>query len=442
MSAFLDILNDYLGVFVVSFIVTIAATPIMRRIAISQGIIDRPDEARKQHKIPIAYLGGVGVFLGMLAGIAFAFLGWGMTIPASVFDFHPSQFDQDMKLMFPVILGMAVITVTGLIDDVVGLDPRLKIVGQLFAAAALAMQDIGTELAAGVLRPIGSLIDNPDLTWSFDIGMQIPMISPTGMLEVDLVYWTGTGAIAVFVLGACNASNLIDGLDGLLSGVTAIAAASLTVVAIMLAMADDSPLDGVRIVLALALLGGCMGFLPHNFNPASIFLGDTGSLLLGYMTIVLVLSLGQTGQTHLVIAGLIIYSIPIIDTTLAIVRRKLAGKRMSDADDQHLHHMLKRTLGVKGAVLTLYAIGTAFGIIGVWLTDGRVRVVFTVALVMACFIGVYAVKVARKAAFEAEAQAADKRSAGQLRESAEHHSNSPEQKPANSSDPVVSPASS
>jgi UDP-GlcNAc:undecaprenyl-phosphate GlcNAc-1-phosphate transferase len=125
--------------------------------------------------------------------------------------------------------------------------------------------------------------------------------------------------------------------------------------------------------------------------------------LLGYLTIVLVLSLGDTGKTHFVVAGLIIYAVPIIDTVLAIVRRKLAGKSMSEADDQHLHHMLKRSLGVKGAALTLYAIAAVFATLGVVLTEGRVRIVFTFALVLGAFIGVTAVKIARRAAIEADA---------------------------------------
>src|SRR6185369_10438896 len=98
----------------------------------------------------------------------------------------------------------------------------------------------------------------------------------------------------LFVLGACNASNLIDGLDGLLSGVTAIANVGLLIIALGLAAADDGPRDGARIVLGLAVLGACLGFLPHNLNPATIFLGDAGSLLLGYCTIVIVLMLGDT----------------------------------------------------------------------------------------------------------------------------------------------------
>jgi UDP-GlcNAc:undecaprenyl-phosphate GlcNAc-1-phosphate transferase len=399
MSA-VDIFHGYILVFVVAFLVTVVATPVMRRLAIANGIVDRPSEARKAHRVPIAYLGGVAVFLGLFAGVVTSF--FGPELPSEMYQQHVP--DEDMTLIpFSILLGITVITITGLWDDVFGLDPRLKISGQLLAAAALAMNNVGVRVAQGVLAPFGDLIGNPELTFI----IPVPFL-PTGAIAIDMIYWFGTAIIAVFVLGACNASNLIDGLDGLLSGVTAIAAAGLAVIACLMAAAGDGAigdpttpnLDGPRVVLCLALLGACLGFLPHNFNPATIFLGDCGSLLLGYMTIVIILTLGNTGKTHYVIAGLVIYSIPIIDTVLAIVRRKLAGRPMSSADDQHLHHMLKRALGVKGAVLILYAMGLVFALLGVWLTFGRVRLVFTVALVVVAFIGVTAVKIARREALE------------------------------------------
>jgi UDP-GlcNAc:undecaprenyl-phosphate GlcNAc-1-phosphate transferase len=181
----------------------------------------------------------------------------------------------------------------------------------------------------------------------------------------------------------------------------------LLIIALTLAVTDDGPRDASRIILCLALLGACLGFLPHNFNPASIFLGDCGSLLLGYCTIVIILSLGDTGWTQLVLAGLVIYALPIIDTTLAIARRKVSGRKISDADDQHLHHMLKRALGVKGAVLALYGIAAGFAALGVALSEGRGRVTYAITLIFAAFIGVTSFKVARKEQIEREAAAFD-----------------------------------
>ncbi len=397
----LDIFHGYIGVFVIAFLVALFATPVMRRLAIANGIIDRPNEARKVHRVPIAYLGGVGVFLGIIAGILFSYLApW-----HGLINFHTTKWTNDVgfpiHVPFSVVAGMTVVMLVGLLDDVLDISPRAKIGGQLFAAACLAMEDVGTKVAYQLLFPIGKWLGHESLSWQIPLPLPIPLVGDH--ITLDVVYWTGTGIIAIFVLGACNASNLIDGLDGLLSGVTAISTSGLLVVALGLAAADAGKLDGARIVLCLAVLGGCMGFLPHNFNPAVIFLGDCGSLLLGYCTIVIVLTLGDEGRTDLVIAGLVIYSIPILDTVLAIIRRKLSGKSIADADDQHLHHMFKRALGVKGAVLCLYAIALLFAALGIILTMGKARVTYSVVAVVTLFIAVTAIKIARRRALEDQA---------------------------------------
>jgi len=397
----LGIFNGYLAIFVVAFVVTLVATPIMRRLALSNGIVDDPSDARKVHRKPVAYLGGVAVFLGLMAGVFFSYItpafGGGL---GALLNFHPTRFTgvdgiSPHAVPISILMGMTIIMLLGLIDDVVGTLPRLKIAGMFVAGAALAYEDVGVRLAQGVLGPtLGALLNNHDLTWT----IQLPFMGSP--MVFDLIYWTGTAIIALFVLGACNASNLIDGLDGLLTGVTSIAALGLLVIALSLALVDDGPRDGQRLVLAMALLGACLGFLPHNFNPATIFLGDCGSLLLGYTTIVIVLMLGDRGQTHLVLAGLVIYAIPIIDTVLAIVRRKLAGKSVSEADDQHLHHMLKRSFGVKGAVFTLYGIGLGFAILGVAMSLWQARAIYALALIFASYIVVIAIKKARMVADE------------------------------------------
>ena len=138
----LDFLNSYSWVFIVAFVVTLVATPFVRHLAIAMEIVDKPNEARKQHKFPIAYLGGFAVFLGVMAGIAYSY-----TIqsgPAATFAPIPVS----------IVIGIVAITFTGLADDVWGWDPRLKIAGQLVAAAARAVQDIGTRVAEGVLQPL------------------------------------------------------------------------------------------------------------------------------------------------------------------------------------------------------------------------------------------------------------------------------------------------
>ncbi len=403
----LEIFHGYVGVFVVAFLTTLLATPLMRRVAIRYGVIDRPVVARKIHKAPTPYLGGLAVYLGILLASLFAY-----AAPLhGLINFHASKHAAHGLpggLSIWILIGMTVIMACGLLDDIKGIHPRAKIAGMLFAAAALATQDIGVRVAAGVMIPAAKALGIATHTVAGleTILLNIPL--PGGVLSFDIVYWVGTAVIAIFVLGACNASNLIDGLDGLASGVTAIANAGLLVIALSMARSDDGVLDGARIVLCLGVLGACLGFLPYNFNPANIFLGDAGSLLLGFCTIVTVLTFGDTGRTDLVLAGLIIYLIPIIDTSLAIVRRKLAGRSISDADDQHLHHMLKRALGVKGAVLVLYGIAGGFAVLGITLSEGRARVTYALTLVVVAFIGVTAFKIARR---NQEAQAEEERAA-------------------------------
>jgi len=396
----LSIFNGYLGVFVAAFLVTLIAAPIMRRLAIANGVVDLPADGRKEHPLPVAYLGGAAVFLGLLAGIAYSYFAPLTSLP--LIEFHASEVNL-RPVPISVLLGLTLIMLAGLLDDVVGVSPRIKISGQLLAAAALAMDDVGVKVAAGVLKPIGSLIGNQELFYTIDLPFTIPGLGAE--LPIDIIYWTGTAIIAVFILGACNASNLMDGLDGLLTGVTAIAAGALLLISLGLAAASDGPLDASRVILCLALLGACLGFLPHNFNPATIFLGDSGSLLLGFLTIVLILSLGDTGKTQLVVAGLIIYSLPIIDTTLAIVRRRMSGRPMSEPDNEHIHHLLRRSMDVKKAVFVLYGIAAVFGGLGVLISEGRARVAYVAAMVIAAFIGVTAVKIARRRALELQAEA-------------------------------------
>jgi UDP-GlcNAc:undecaprenyl-phosphate GlcNAc-1-phosphate transferase len=391
-----SILSNYLVVFVVAFLVCLVTVPIMRKMAIRYGIVDWPNE-RKVHRQPIAYLGGIAVYLGLMAGVLIAYL--------PNFPYHSPYVDAPPTA---ILLGITLILLTGVVDDVWGLSPRIKVGGQLLAAAALAVEDVGVKVAGGLMRPLGEFFGNPDLTYVIPMPTDLPIVG-TGM-EIDLIYWFGTGIIAICVLGACNASNLIDGLDGLLAGTTSITAAGLLIISLflaetMLGSPTDRPggLDAARIVLSLALLGACLGFLPYNFNPANIFLGDAGSLLLGFTTISIILMLGERGFTHLVLAGLIVYAVPCIDTALAIVRRKMAGRPIMSPDDQHLHHMLKRSgLGVKGAVFVLYGIATAFCILGVALVFFRGRVAYACTLVLASFVGVTAIKIARRHLVEQE----------------------------------------
>ena len=396
----LQLINGYAPVFIVAFGVTLLATPVVRRIAVDSGIIDMPDRQRKLHSYPVAYLGGLSVFLGVLMAM----------LTASLL----TRDDVSLLRSVPwsIIVGMVAIMLTGLADDIWKWDPRLKVAGQLIAAAALAIEDIGPRLAEGALTP---MFGSPEDT--------LLHIGSFAVLNSTLFYWIGTGLVALFVVGGCNAANLIDGLDGLLSGTTAIMAIGLLSISLLMALHDqpkdlDQSLIGTRVVLSLALLGATLGFLPYNFNPAMIFLGDCGSLLLGYLCVVIIMTFGEQGQTELVLSGLVVFALPILDTILAIIRRRLAGLPFHSADSNHIHHLLKRSLGtVRKAVLALYAITAAFGVLGVTMaavrlfTETRVLTVVALAFALFAFISAVAIKVARQASWQLQAKTDDRAAA-------------------------------
>ena len=275
----------------------------------------------------MAYLGGVAIFLGWVAGVVF-----------SLFQYYRYGADpMDLNPLKSILFGAAVITVIGLIDDVYGISPRVKVGGQLIAAAALAGQTVGMRLVQDVLGIVG-LSGAP---W--------------------LVYVLGAAVITLFVLGGCNSMNLLDGLDGLATGVGIISCLGFLFIAVYIVLqppvqlspdltdsarriaaanlAADEMMGPVRVVMCLALLGALLGFLPYNFNSATIFMGDAGSLLLGFLCISIMLLFAHTQPAgpKFVTASLIVFAVPITDTSLAIIRRKLRGQPLSSPDNQHLH---------------------------------------------------------------------------------------------------------
>ncbi len=379
-----DILLSSLPVLVVAFLVTLLVTPLFRRLAISRNIVDTPSESRKVHSKAVPYFGGLAIATGLLVSLLLSY---------PLIEQWPLGF-REVPIM--ILVGMIVICFTGLLDDVKQCDSWIKVAGMLVAAAGLALSNVGTRVAAGLLD------------YLFDIDQVMPWSLQFSGYSLNLTELIGGIIIGIFVLGGCNATNLIDGLDGLLSGVVAVIAIGLLVLSLVL-VGEINPIEveriqsslappgsqpqmdvtlaGVRVVLCLALLGSVLGFLPHNFNPATIFLGDCGSLLLGYMCIVIILMLGEAGQTHLVLAGLIIFSIPIIDTLLAIVRRFVQGVPLWNPDDKHLHHILKRRVGsVRGAVLSIYGIGILFATLGAGLGILWLKEIIPATLIYIAFL--------------------------------------------------------
>ncbi|MEO0964936.1 MAG: MraY family glycosyltransferase [Planctomycetota bacterium] len=377
-----QVLAPYMSVFFLAFLVSLVATPLMRSLALANGIVDVPDLLRKNHREPIAYLGGVAIFIGWLIGI----LGCNFVVPHT-FDVP----DGGITVEFPIsiVIGGIAIVMTGMLDDIYGISPRLKIGGQLFAAAGLALDDIGHRFVENSLGLLG-----------------------LGFVPEVVVYCLGTVLLAFLVVAGCNAVNLIDGLDGLAAGVCAIATLGFLAVATLVAVnalgnADIAvaslATDPIRIVMCLAVVGAILGFLPYNFNPATIFMGDAGSLLLGFFGVTSILLFADTGGAALKlgIACLIIFGVPITDTSLAIIRRKMRGKPIFSPDNEHLHHLLRRSgYTVRQSVGILYAVAVGFAVIGVGMVamDLELRYVLAVFAVIYAFIFVTMYKVARNLA--------------------------------------------
>ena len=354
------VLSPYVVVFCTAFLIAYAFTPVMRVVAVAYGIVDQPDKLRKLHEKPVAYLGGVAVFLGFIAALAVS-----MFFAQNHNPFlEPEQ--RLIKIPAAFLASTFVVAALGFLDDIKGVRPKLKILGQLAAAATLFFSGIGDEIAK---QPVAGLAEWMHL----DLGLRIP-----ALLENGLSYALSAAVVAVIVVFCCNASNLMDGLDGLCGGITAIIALGLIFVAAHLAMGgpvERAPTDAVRLVIAVALLGGVLGFLPYNFNPASIFMGDTGSLLLGFIIAASIISLGETG-TKWMMGGLVMFSLPVLDTALAFARRYVNKRPFFSADRHHFHHQLvSRGLTVRRAVVLSYALTIFFVACGCLLIFLRTRFV-------------------------------------------------------------------
>lgn len=299
--------------FLVAFAVALLVTPQTKKLAIRLGVYDKPD-ARKVHKGLMTRLGGLGIFAGFVCG----FILYG--------DFS--------RPMMGLLAGSAFVTMVGFYDDIKNISPKLKLLGQIIAAVILMV--FGLRLEFFTIPFTDSIID-------------------LGIFSYPLTL--------LWVVGVCNAVNLIDGLDGLASGVSAVAALSIGVVAYASGMISVA-------VVCVVLLGSILGFLRWNFHPAHLFMGDCGSLFLGFILAVLSLMDISEGVTMIGLAvPIIILGIPILDTFFAIIRRKLSHKPIFEADKGHFHHrLLSMGLSHRDTVLIIYAITFFFGTIAVLIT--------------------------------------------------------------------------
>ena len=370
-----EVLSPYIYVFYAAFIVSFLFTPVMRTVATYYNIIDEPDSVRKMHNTPVAYLGGVAVFLGWIAGLALSqFLSLHRSEPGLLPYVH---------VRFSIVLGACVIVILGLWDDIRRINPWMKIGGQVFAAVCLLIEGVGVRCAGPLLSPLGTRIQQfmgPQMLSSLGLPLSDSPLFPDWF-----IIGVSSALVIALVVFCCNATNLMDGLDGLCGGVTAIIAAGFLFLAVHMAMYGggiNSNWDALRVVLGLALLGALLGFIPYNFNPASIFMGDTGSMFLGFACATTLILMAQE-RPKWFLASMVIFALPVLDTILAFARRYVNGRPVFSPDKFHFHHQLvARGFTVKQTVMISYGLAIAFALLGVTIVFMRTRYAVAVYLVV------------------------------------------------------------
>ena len=281
--------------------------PLVRWIAIHIGALDYPNE-RKVHKKPMPVLGGLMMFFGFLFGYRF---------------FAPKS-----TQMLSVLIGSFILVITGIIDDIKPLKAKEVIIGQL--AAALVVVFYGKIL----------LNDVSFFGFYFDFG------------------WLAYPLTVIFIIAVMNIINLIDGLDGLAAGIGTIFFTTIGVIAFIM-----HNIGSLEITLTFIMLGACLGFLIFNFNPAKIFMGEIGSMFLGFMIAVVCLVGFKAVTLTSLVVPLLILAIPILDTFFAILRRVINHKPIYVADKKHLHHqLLNKKFSQKATVLIIYGVNILFSL--------------------------------------------------------------------------------
>ncbi|WP_448617827.1 glycosyltransferase family 4 protein [Geodermatophilus sp. URMC 65] len=372
-------MREYVVVLLTAGLVTYLATPVVRLAAVRLRMMAAPRE-RDVHVIPTPRGGGVAMYLGVAAAVLVA-----TRLPALQRTFDDSQ-------TAAVLVAGGLICALGVLDDKFGLDALTKLTGQIAAAGVMVL--LGVQLLY-VFLPVA---DIGTLSLGADIGVPLTLL-----LTVLTV----------------NALNFIDGLDGLAAGVSAIAALAFFAYSYNLGVEGYDDIASAPTLITAVLAGACLGFLPHNFSPARIFMGDSGSMLVGLMLSAAAVS--ATGQadpqtfdsaaTLLPLAlpllvPIAVLSIPFIDLVMAVVRRSLRGRSPFSPDKMHLHH---RLLAIghshRRAVLVMYfwAALLSFGAVGLSITGGRVELLVGIAVLLVLGVVVVLSPRARRAAREARA---------------------------------------
>lgn len=345
MHAFLALLQQYQYFALLAFAAAVFLTPVAMRLAQRYGVLDIPDQVLKPHARPTPYLGGTAIAAA-----------WALTLTAAML----AGVVADWHRLLPILLGGLAMSVLGLVDDVRQVSPKVRLlVGTVIVLVTILASQAGVRVAEALLHGARTVTG-----WEW-------------LVVPELVGVVLSVAFGVFiVLGACNSANLIDGLDGLCSGVTSIIALGFFLLASHLAVWEYSATgDPLRLILATAMFGAALGFLPWNFNPAKIFMGDAGSVLLGFNCGMLMLLFAERpGVLRWFLGALVIFALPVFDTALAMFRRWRAGRSIFEGDRSHFYDQLvQRGLSVRQTVLVCYALAIFFaacGLLAIWMHGG------------------------------------------------------------------------
>ncbi len=312
----------YAMTFIIALVAGMVLTPVSRKLAMRFGALAMPDP-RKVHRKPTPQWGGLAIATGFFTASVLSFM---------LFETFQLQLDpRTWRHLLGLSSGGVMMLILGMADDRFNIPAKVKLAGQLVIAAVLIQSGVAITF------------------------LTIPFVG-----LVYLPWWMSWGLSLLWIVGITNAINLLDGLDGLLAGVSTIFAILFYVVAMARGQA-------VVAVLMMALAGASLGFLRYNFNPARIFMGDAGSLFLGLMFAGLsIIGALKVTTTAAVFVPVLILGLPIFDTSLAILRRTFAGRPIFSPDREHVHHqLLARGLSVPQAVAIIYALSGTLGAIGI-----------------------------------------------------------------------------
>ena len=313
---------QYIIVLISTLVLSAVATPLVRFLSFKIGAVDNPN-ARRINKVPMPTAGGLAVFIAFSVSV----LGF---LPGIVK--HLNTDGVYIHYVLPLVVAGGIIIVTGLIDDVKELKPLPKMTGILIAATIIWLWT----------------------DFRFD-DFKIPFGGPL----IHFPSWVSFFLTVLWIVAITNAVNLIDGLDGLVSGVSIISLTTMGIVSYFFLHDSNIFLSLTIFILVVSIAG----FLPYNYHPAIIYLGDTGALFIGFMIGVLSLQGLKNSTAVAVVTPMIILGVPITDTVVAIIRRHLSGKKFYEADRMHLHHrLLSMGLTHRGTVLVIYAISFIFSL--------------------------------------------------------------------------------